>query len=147
MATLLEIRQAVKALHAAAAPNARVMGFERDDSRPSRGDPGGVILGELNPAELVDTDLSPLTYYYDLPFIVQLMPPMGMSDDDATAWLAATTGAIGAGILADRSLGGRAEWIEADPASEESATPPNADQQRWMLFELRVQYATHDPLN
>lgn len=147
MATQLEIRQALKALHAAAMPMARLMGFDRDESRPTRGDAGGVILGEMGEAQLIDTDLSPLTYYYELPFTVQLMPPTGMSEDDATAWLAATASAIGAAIVADRYLGDRAEWVEADPPSEESFTPTNADQQRWMLFDLRVQYATQDPLN
>lgn len=147
MATQLEIRQAVKALHAAAVPAARLIGFDRDDSRPTRGDPGGLILGEIGESQLIDTDLSPLTYYYELPFTVQLLPPTGMTDDAATAWLAATVGAIGAAIVADRYLGARAEWVEADPPSEESFTPTNADQQRWMLFDLRVQYATQDPLN
>lgn len=126
MATQLEIRQALKALHAAAVPLARLMGFDRDESRPTRGDAGGVILVEMGEAQLIDTDLSPLTYYYELSFTVQLMPPTGMSDDHATEWLAATAGAIGAAIVADRYLGDRAEWVDTATQGLNSTQQTNA---------------------
>lgn len=103
---------------------------------------GLIILRDGDVAEL-DTLISPLTYVYertvDLEILVQ-----DAEDLDAAADVIFRE--IGAVLVADRTLGGRVDWIEAAPPQIDDLPVEGGATIRAAIVPVRVTYGLTDPL-
>src|SRR6185295_11015263 len=117
MASLREqVAVAALALVAGALPNARVT---RNAAKPQRPDPGGnVIVRDGDPGD-PDVVMSPLTYTYRHEFELDVMAYESATQSRETI-LDDMFQAIGLAVENDRTLGGLADWMEAEaPAPED----------------------------
>ena len=133
-----EVLLALKALVAAALPNAEIAGFDGDPSKPERPAPGGLVIGHPGEPGEPEVDLGPLTYHYSHLFYLELVPPTG--------GLTAMKAAIGAAIVADRTLGGLCTWIEAEAADRNDRSLAQVASLRSAVVPIRAEYSTSDPL-
>lgn len=145
-----DVMLAVKALATTALtdggwPAIEIKGFDREMSADIRPGAGGTLLGWPGEMELLGTDLSPVRYNYRHPVPLQLLPPPGAAEPSAV--LDAMMGVIGAAIVADRTLGGLCEWIEAEAPEEYDKTPEHAVTLRSANLAIVADYSTTDPLN
>lgn len=140
-----DVLLALKALVQTALPYARLRGFDDDvqPAKPTNPDPGGDVLGYAGDSGEPEVELSPLTLVYDHEFVLEVAPPPNASDADLDDML----GLIGAGIVADRYLGGLAEWMQAEmPDSNDRNTEGTAGRP-WARVPVTVTFSTTDPLN
>ena len=138
-----QVIDAVKALVAAALPNADV---KRNLAKAERIPPGGlVIVRDGEPGE-PEAMLSPLTYIYThrIPIEVAAYETASKSREKV---LDEMLGAIGAALAADRTLGGRCDFIEAEAPSTDDVEAAGARAGRWADAAIIAVYGTTDPLN
>jgi hypothetical protein len=114
----------------------------RGEVLPERIPPAGLlILRDGDPGDPAVT-LSPLTYHYqhrsDLEVIVQ--------GSDRDTGFAALCGQIGAVITADRTLGGRCDWIEAEAPQPVDLAIEGAASLKAAIIPIILHYSTSDPL-
>ena len=114
----------------------------RGEVLPERIPPVGLmILRDGDPGDPAVT-LSPLRYHYqhrsELEGIVQ-----GADRDIA---FAALCGQIGAVIRADRTLGGRCDWIEAEAPQPVDLAIEGAASLKAAIIPIILHYSTSDPL-
>ena len=114
----------------------------RGEVLPERIPPAGLlILRDGDPGDPAVT-LSPLTYHYqhrsDLEVIVQ--------GADRDTDFAALCGQIGAVIRADRTLGGRCDWIEAEAPQPVDLPVEGAASLKAAIIPVVLHYSTSDPL-
>jgi hypothetical protein len=114
----------------------------RGEVLPERIPPTGLlILRDGDPGDPAVT-LSPLTYHYqhrsELEVIVQ-----GAQRDMG---FAALCGQIGAVIRADRTLGGRCDWIEAEAPQPVDLPVEGAASLKAAIIPIILHYSTSDPL-
>jgi hypothetical protein len=134
---------AVKALVAAALPGAEV---KRNLVKAERIPPGGlVVLRDGDPGE-PKVSLSPLTYLYShrIPLEIAAYESASFTREQA---LDAMTGAIGATVIANRTLGGLCDWIEAEAPMTGDVEALGALPGRFADLAIIAVYATTDPLN
>lgn len=141
-----DVLAALKALVELALPYARVQGFEADEDpvKPDRADPGGDVLGYPGSPGEPEHTLSPLTYHFDHEIVLEVSPAPGPDGGDV---LDVMLGAIGARIVADRTLGGLADWIEAEMPDLNDRNTEGATGRSWARVPIIVSYSTTDPLN
>lgn len=139
-----EIHLAIKALVAAALPNAKLLGYERAVSETIAPDPGGTIIGHPFETGEPEMDFSPPTWNFETRFPHEVKPRLGATDQAAD--IDAMLAPIGAAVAADRTLGGRVEWLEVTAADEDTDVPAGAAGQRSANFHVIARYATTDPL-
>ena len=146
MSKRFDVATAILAGIRTALPDSDVVGLDGQAAIPQRPAPGGrVVLRTGDPGE-PEVDLSPLTYHYEHPFGVELIaPPVGA--ETAAMVIDQMAGAIGAWVLANRTLGGLCDWLEStaavtDDVFTEAATPAGSG-----IFEIVASYSTTDPLN
>ncbi|WP_375572782.1 acyl-CoA transferase [Seohaeicola saemankumensis] len=121
-------------------PHAPVL---RGEVLPERIPPAGLmILRDGNPGEPSVT-LSPLRYHYqhraELEVIVQ-------TGEDRDARFDRLIGRIGAAIAADRTLGGRCDWIEAEAPEPVDLPIEGAATMKAAVVPIILHYATNDAL-
>ena len=134
---------AVKALVAAALPGADV---KRNRSKAERIPPGGlVVIRDGDPGE-PEVSLSPLTYLYShrIPLEIAAYENATLTREQV---LEAMTGTIGAAVMANRTLGGLCDWIEAEAPVTDDIKALGALPGRFADLAILAVYATTDPLN
>lgn len=137
----VDVLLAVKALVAGAVPGAQIRGFDEDTSAPEVIGDGGAILGLPGDPGEPEVDLSPLSYTYDYEIALEVAAPGGAPGEVLIAMLSA----IGAAVLADRTLGGLADWLATTaPRFEDRST--DYDTPNWAEVSLIATYSTSDPL-
>lgn len=133
----------VKALIASALPNAEVI---RNLAKPERIPPGGLaIVRDGDPGE-PEVVLSPLTYIYTHRIPIELAAYETSSEIREQA-LDSMLGAIGAAVVADRTLGGRCDFVEAEAPATGDIETAGARTARWADAAIVAVYATTDPLS
>lgn len=117
----------------------------RDEVLPTTVPPQGlVIMRDGDPGE-PEVTLSPLTYHYEHRAEIEVMV-----QGDRAARIArfdALTGAIGAAIVADRTLGGSCQWAEAMAPEPTDLPIEGAEAIRAATIPVMLHYSTTDPLN
>jgi len=114
----------------------------RGEVLPERISPAGMmILRDGDPGDPAVT-LSPLIYHFqhrtELEVIVQ-----GADRDIAFAALCAQIGAV---IRADRTLGGRCDWVEAEAPQPVDLPVEGAASLKAAVISVVLHYSTSDPL-
>jgi hypothetical protein len=134
---------AVRSLVAAALPGAEV---KRNLAKAERIPPGGlVVIRDGDPGE-PEVSLSPLTYLYShrIPLEIAAYEGATLTREQVVD---AMTGAIGAAVMVNRTLGGLCDWIEAEAPVTDDIEALGASPGRFADLAILVVYATIDPLN
>ena len=134
---------AVKSLVAAALPGAEVT---RNLAKAERSPPGGlVVIRDGDPGE-PEVSLSPLTYLYShrIPLEIATFESATLTREQVVD---AMLGAIGAAVMANRTLGGLCDWIEAEAPVTDDIEALGALPGRFADLVIVAVYATTDPLN
>lgn len=138
-----QVLDAIKTLVAAALPNAEV---KRNLAKAERIPPGGlVIIRDGDPGE-PEVILSPLSYVYTHRIPIELAA-YETSSATREQVLDGMLGAIGAAVVANRTLGGLCDFIEAEAPSTEDVETTGARVGRWADLAMIAVYGTPDPLN
>jgi len=138
-----QVLDAVKALIAAALPTAEV---KRNLAKPERIPPGGlVIVRDGDPGE-PDIFLSPLTHVYTHRIPIEVAA-YETSSEMRERVLDQMLGAIGAAVVADRTLGGLCDFIETEAPATDDVETTGARAGRWADAAIIAVYGTADPLN
>jgi hypothetical protein len=138
-----QVLDAIKTLVAAALPNADV---KRNLAKPERIPPGGLaIIRDGDPGE-PEVILSPLIYVYTHRIPIELAA-YETSSQTREQVLDNLLGAIGTAVVADRTLGGLCDFIEAEAPSTEDVETAGARPGRWADAAIVAVYGTTDPLN
>ena len=129
------------ALHARLLPLAATV--LRDEVLPERIPPAGlIILRDGQPGE-PEVTLSPLRYHFqhraELEVIIQ------GANDRATAF-DTLVAAIGTALVADRSLGGLCDWVEAEAPASVDLPVDGAVSLKAAAVTVVLHYTTVDPL-
>lgn len=131
-----QVLQAVEALVQAALPTADV---GRNRTSPVRLTAGGAVtIRDGDPGD-PEVDLSPLRYNYSHGI------PLAFAAETPAA-LDAMMQAVGAAVLADRTLGGLCEYLEAVAPDGESLDAGGAEAAAQAEAGLMAHYATASPL-
>lgn len=132
---------ALEALLRAALPEADV---ERDAPWPTRSRPGGlVIVRDGDPGQPEQT-FSPSTFTYQHAIPVEFFGPDGAAERHAL--LDAMLIQAGAAIVADRSLGGLCNWLEAAAPAPEDIVSSGSQPLRAAVVNIVAEYTTSNPL-
>lgn len=144
MSRRYDVILAVKALAAAACPNATIKGFDGNGARPESIGAGGTIIGHPGDPGEAEVDLNPPTWHWrhemELEFAAS---PLAANP---AAALDAMMAAFGAAVAADRTLGGLADWLEVGGAMEDDQLMAGAASIRWAAVPVTAHYSTLDPL-
>jgi hypothetical protein len=129
------------ALHARLQPLAATV--LRDEVLPERIPPAGlIILRDGQPGD-PEVTLSPLRYHFqhraELEVIIQ------GANDRATAF-DTLIAAIGTALVADRSLGGLCDWVEAEAPASVDLPVDGAVSLKAAVVTVVLHYTTADPL-
>lgn len=138
----LRMLQALKALAETALPGSLVRGFDSDAEMPRRITAGGCVIGYPGEPGEADVDWSPLTYTFRQRVDVEIAAPGSAGGDDLDQMLVA----LGAAVLADRTLGGVCEWVEAQAAERGSRTGEGVAVVNWALVPIVAEYVTASAL-
>ena len=134
---------AVKVHVAAALPGTDV---KRNLAKAERIPPGGlVVIRDGDPGE-PEVSLSPLTYLFShrIPLEIAAYERATLTREQV---LDAMTDAIGAAVMANRTLGGLCDWIEAEAPVTDDIEAVGALPGRFADLAILAVYATTDPLN
>lgn len=145
MSKRLDVLQAIGALIQAALPNAEVITIDDDEAAPTRLAPGGrAVIRSGDPGD-PDVTLGVLTYTYShrIPVELTAYPSATLSKEQV---LDAMGAAIGGAVAADRTLGGLAEWLEAEAMTTDDYNVPGAPAARAGDLALIADYTTSNPL-
>lgn len=138
-----QVLDAVKALLASALPDADV---KRNQAKPERIPPGGlVVIRDGDPGE-PEVMLSPLVYVYSHRIPIELAA-YETSSQLSEQVLDDMLGAIGVVVSGDRTLGGLCDFIEAQAPSTDDVETAGARAGRWADTAIVAVYGTPDPLN
>ena len=115
----------------------------RGEVLPERIPPAGlIILRDGNPGDPGVT-LSPLIYHYQHRAELEVIVQTGADRD---ARFDRLIGRIGAAIVADRTLGGRCDWIEAEAPEPVDLPIEGAATLKAAIVPIILHYATSDAL-
>ncbi len=137
-----QVIAAVKALVTVALPFVDV---KRNLDKPERIPPGGlVIIRDGDPGE-PQVLLSPLSYTYSHRIGLELA---AYAADPQTREQALDTvlGAIGAAVMADRTLGGLCLFLDTEAPSSDNLETAGAASARWAEAAVIATYTTANPL-
>jgi hypothetical protein len=138
-----QVLDAIKTLIASALPNAEV---KRNLAKPERIPPGGlVIIRDGDPGE-PEVILSPLIYVYSHRIPIELAA-YETSSQTREQVLDDMLGAVGAAVVANRTLGGLCDFVEAEAPATEDVETTGARASRWADVAIVAVYGTPDPLN
>jgi len=118
----------------------------RNMDKPQKVPDGGIII--LRDGESGDPDvmLSPLTYIYEHIATLEVMA-QHTDQDKRTSILDALLVGIGGIIGANRTLGGLAEWVEAQAPDFNEEPVDGAGTIRAATVPVMIRFFTSDPLN
>lgn len=137
-----QVLDAVRALVAAAFPSAEV---KRNLDKPERIPPGGlVIIRDGDPGE-ADVLLSPLSYTYSHRVILELAAYASVTQTREQV-LDAMLAAIGAAVMANRTLGGLCLFLDTEAPSSDNLETSGAASARWAEAAIVATYTTSNPL-
>ena len=114
----------------------------RDEVLPERVPPAGLLIlrdGEPGDPEVT---LSPLMYHYQHRAEIEAV----VQGADRDAAFAALCVSIGAAISADRTLGGRCDWVEAEAPRPVDLPIEGAASLKAAVIPIILHYSTADPL-
>jgi hypothetical protein len=137
-----EVLDAIKALVGGALPNAEV---KRNLNKPERIPPGGlVIIRDGDPGE-PEVLLSPLTYVYEhrVPIDIAAFASASLTREQVLDQMLST---IATAVIADRTLGGLCDFIEAEAPTSDDLETAGAISGRWADAAIIASYATANPL-
>jgi len=137
-----QVLDAVQALVKAALPNADV---ERNRDKAKSIGPGGTVIirdGDMGEPEVT---LSPLTYTYEHRIELEIGTYASASKTAAQV-LDEMMSPLADLVMADRTLGGLCEWLEAEAPTTDSIETLGAEAGRWADTGLRAIYSTPNPL-
>jgi hypothetical protein len=118
--------------------------LERNESLPKRIAAGGVvILRDGDPGE-PEVTLSPLAYHYQHRAEVEVLVDLEASERDAA--FDALAQAVGAAIAADRTLGGRCDWVEGFAPAPLALAVEGAESIKAASITVLLHYSAADPL-
>ena len=138
-----QVLDAIKTLVTSALPNGDV---KRNLAKPERIPPGGLaIIRDGDPGE-PEVILSPLIYIYTHRIPIEIAA-YETSSQTREQVLDGMLGAIGAAVVADRTLGGLCDFIEAEAPATEDVETIGARAGRWADAAIVAVYGTTDPLN
>ena len=121
----------------------RLVDLRRNDVLPTKIDPRGlVILRDGDPGEPEFT-MSPLLYHYQHRAEIEVFVQPG---GDREALFDELCQSIGAAVVADRTLGGLCDWVEAEAPAPDDTPLEGAVTYRAAVIGVRLHYATPDPL-
>lgn len=141
-----QVLDAVKALIAAALPNADVVRNAANNAKPKRIAPGGlVIIHDGDPGE-PEVDLSPLSYTYSHRIPLEIVA-YESATKTAGQVIDEMLGAVGTAVEADRSLGGLCNWLEPEAPETDDLTAPGADIAGSAEAALLADYTTANPFS
>lgn len=121
----------------------RLVDLRRNDVLPTRIDPQGlVILRDGDPGEPEFT-MSPLRYHYQHRAEIEVFVQAGSGREALFDELCQS---IGAAVVADRTLGGLCDWVEAEAPAPDDTPQEGAITFRAAVIGVRLHYATPDPL-
>lgn len=143
MSHRLDVLAAVRALVAAACPNADVRGFTVDAAKSERIGAGGMIVGDPGDPGDPEYELSPLAYIYTHRIPVEVWLPANTADDSALDGMAQ---AIGEAIVANRSLSGLCQFLDCTGATLISDDSNGTVPLRIASFDIIAEYAVNNPL-
>ena len=103
---------------------------------------GLIILRDGKPGE-PEMTLSPLTYFYEHRPELEVVIQAGTGRD---ALFDALTASIGAGLAADRTLGGLCDWVESEAPEPVDLPIEGAVSLKAAVIIIVLHYATSDPL-
>jgi len=86
-----------------------------------------------------EVSFSPLLYHYERVAMAEVIAPIDGDTD-------AITVAIGAAIVANRTLGGLVDWVEAQAAETGDIETQEGPTFQVAMVPIRLHYATSDPL-
>jgi len=105
-------------------------------------DDGLMILRDGEPGE-PEVTLSPLRYHYQHRAEIEAV----VQGADRDAAFDTLTASIGAAILADRTLGGLCDWVEAEAPRPVDLPVEGAASLKAAIIPVIVHYSTDDPLS
>lgn len=145
MSKRLDVLLALKALAIATYPGAEVLALDGQDAAPGRvGTLGRIVIrsGDLGDPEV---DLSPLRYHYEhrIPVEVVAYESGSLSSEQVVD---AMLVALGGAIEADRTLGGRCDWMEATAPSTDDIFIEGAKPPKGADLVIVASYSTTNPL-
>lgn len=121
----------------------RLVDLRRNDVLPTRISPHGlVILRDGDPGE-AETSFSPLLYHYEHRAQIEVFVQPGSDREGLFDTLCQS---IGAAVVADRTLGGLCDWVEAEAPSPDDTPTEGGVTYRAAVIGVRLHYATPDPL-
>ena len=143
----LQVLTAVQALVAAAWPACDVRGFVADAMKPERIPAAGMIIGDPGDPGDPEMEMSPLTYIYTHQIPVEIVMPVASGNAAATeAALDAAAAAIGAAVVANRSLSGLCQFLDVTALTVTADDVTNAVPVRLGSFDIVAEYAVNNPL-
>lgn len=117
---------------------------KRNEAVPTRIPATGlVIMRDGDPGDPVEVTLSPLRYHFEHRVDVEVYTAATTGRDTAFSDICA---AIGAVIIADRTLGGLCDWIETGAPQTEDLPIEGGAQIKAGIVPLHLHYAVTDPL-
>ncbi len=136
---------AVKEMIAQALPGADVRGMSVEESRPARVSPLGMVIVRSGDPGTPEVDLSPPTYWWEHRIPIEMA---AYETPNVTAQIALDTmiGAIDAVMRGDRTLGGLAIYLDAEPPADGEIEKTGAESIGWADFAIIVSYSTDSPL-
>lgn len=145
MSHRLLVLAGVKALVQRALPGATVRGMANDDAKPERtSELGDVIIRSGDPGQ-PDIDLSPPVYWWDHSIPIELAAYRSQSKTSQEV-LDDMLVAIGTEIVADRTLGGLCQYLDAEAPTDGETTMSGAATMGWADFAIVATYSTSSPL-
>ena len=122
-------------------------GFTADAMKPERIPAAGMIIGDPGDPGDPEMEMSPLTYIYTHRIPVEILLPVGASNAAAVeAALDATASAIGAAVIANRTLSGLCQFLDVTAATVSSDDVTNSVPVRIASFDVVAEYAVNNPL-
>ena len=103
---------------------------------------GLIILRDGKPGD-PEVTLSPLTYFYEHRAELEVVIQAGTGRD---ALFDALTASIGAGLAADRTLGGLCDWVESEAPEPVDLPIEGAAALKAAVIVVVLHYATNDTL-
>ena len=107
---------------------------------------GGLIIMRDGATDQPDVLLSPLTYIYQHLVNVEVMV-QNADVNQRSSQLDALLVSIGGVINTNRSLGGLAEWVEAEAPAFVEQSIEGASTVKMATLSIMVRFVTNDPLN
>ena len=137
--------QVIAAVHALVAAALPLTGVKRNLDKPERIPAGGlVIVRDGDPGE-PEALLSPLSYTYSHRIVLELAAYASVTQTREQV-LDAMLSAIGAAVMANRTLGGFCMFLETEAPSSDNLEAAGAASARWAEAVIIATYTTSNPL-